>query len=135
MTTYDDACRQVVEQTKGGLACGVVDLESGALLGTFHSAREAQISDRAAAATKDLFCGGPMGTVDDVVRKHRDVPPSGERHFQEIHITSSQGLHFAKMFARGKAAIMLVTEKSTNIGMGWAQLKSAIAQLEPLVDA
>jgi hypothetical protein len=34
---------------------------------------------------------------------------------------------------QGKAVIMLVTKKTTNIGMGWAQLKAVIPAVEPLV--
>jgi hypothetical protein len=41
--------------------------------------------------------------------------------------------HFAKVIKGGKAVMMLVTKKTTNIGMGWAQVKSAIPAVEPHV--
>ena len=48
-------------------------------------------------------------------------------------MTSEHNFHFAKTIKGGKAVIMLVTKKTTNIGMGWAQLKASIPVVEPLV--
>ena len=64
---------------------------------------------------------------------HRGHPENGEHYFQEVHVTSEHNFHFAKTIKKGKAVIMLVTKKTTNIGMGWAQLKAAIPSVEPLV--
>jgi hypothetical protein len=134
MGKIDDACKGVVDNTDGGVACGVVDLDTGMLLGIHNSATYTQtLNEIVAAATMDLFRGSNVGRVEEMVRKHRGVAEDGEHYFQEIHITSKHNYHFAKTIAGGKAVIMLVTKKTTNIGMGWAQLKSAIPSVEPHV--
>ncbi|HEX3764587.1 MAG TPA: response regulator [Kofleriaceae bacterium] len=134
MGKMDDACREVVTKTDGAVACGIVDLDSGMLLGIHNSANYTQtMNEIVAAASMDLFRGPNVGRIEQMVRAHRGVPENGEHYFQEVHITSEHNYHFAKALKKGKAVIMLVTKKTTNIGMGWAQLKSVIPMVEPLV--
>jgi hypothetical protein len=132
--TIEEACRQVVERVEGAVACGVVDLENGILLGIHNASNYPQtLNEVVAAATMDLFRGPNVARIEQMVRAHRGVPETGDRYFQEIQITSRHNFHFAKTLCGARAVIMLVTRKTTNIGMGWAQLKSAIPVVEPLL--
>jgi hypothetical protein len=134
MGKIDSACKEVVGKVEGGVACGVVDLDTGMLLGIHNSAQYTQtLNEIVAAAAMDLFRGPNVGKVEQMVRAHRGLPEDGAHYFDEIHITSANNYHFAKAIKGGKAVIVLVTKKSTNIGMGWAQLKSVIPTIEPLV--
>ena len=134
MGKIDDACKDVVSKVEGAVACGVVDLDTGMLLGIYNAAQYTQtLNEIVAAGTMDLFRGPNVGRVEQMVRAQRGVPENGAHYFQEIHISSEHNYHFAKTIKQGKAVIMLVTKKSTNIGMGWAMLKSIIPAVEPLV--
>jgi hypothetical protein len=134
MGKIDDSCKEVVAKVEGAAACGVVDLSTGMLLGIHNSASYTQtLNEIVAAATMDLFRGSAVARVEKMVRQHRGVPEDGSHYFEEVHISSKHNYHFAKTIAGGKAVIMLVTKKTTNIGMGWAQLKSVIPDIEPLV--
>lgn len=134
MGKIDDACKEVVANVDGAVACGVVDLDTGMLLGIHNTAGYSQqLNEMVAAATMDLFRGPNVGVVEQMVRTHRGVPEDGANYFDEVQITSTNNLHFAKTLKGGKAVIMLVTKKTTNLGMGWAQLKSVIPAVEPLV--
>lgn len=134
MGKIDDACKDVVAKVDGAVAAGVVDLETGMLLGIHNSAQYTQtLNEIVAAACMDMFRGNNISRIEQMVRSHRGIPENGEHYFQEIHITSEHNFHFAKTVKKGRAVIMLVTKKSTNIGMGWAQLKSMIPTVEPLV--
>jgi hypothetical protein len=134
MGKIDDACKDIVTNVDGGVAAGVVDLDTGMLLGIHNAGGYTQtLNEIVAAATMDLFRGKNVGRIEQMVRQHRGVPEDGKHYFNEIHVTSDNNFHFAKTIKGGKAVVMLVTKKSTNIGMGWAQLKSAIGTIEPLV--
>lgn len=134
MGKIDDACREVVNNVDGAVACGVVDLDTGMLLGIHNSSQYTQtMNEVVAAATMDMFRGPNIGRIEQMVRSHRGMPENGDHYFQEIHITSAYNFHFAKVIRSGKAVMMLVTKKTTNIGMGWAQLKASIPTVEPLV--
>jgi len=134
MGRIDDACRDVVDSVDGAVACGVVDLDTGMLLGIHNAAGYTQtLNEIVAAATMDLFRGPNVGRVEQLVRAHRGLPDDGEHYFEEVQITSQHNLHFAKTLKGGKVVIMLVTKKTTNLGLGWAQLKTVIPAVEPLV--
>lgn len=134
MGKIDDACKQVVEKVDGAVACGVVDLDTGMLLGIHNSSQYTQtLNEVVAAATMDVFRGANVSKIEQMVRAHRGEPENGSHYFEEIHITSKNNYHFAKAVKGGKAVIMLVTKKTTNIGMGWASLKQVIPTVEPLV--
>jgi hypothetical protein len=130
----DDACRNIVTAVDGAVACGVVDLETGMLLGIYNSSGYTQtLNEIVAAATMDLFRGPNIARIQQMVRQHRGLPENGEHYFDEIHVTSKNNFHFAKTVKGGRAVVMLVTRKNTNIGMGWAQLKAQLPVIEPLV--
>ncbi len=134
MGKIDDACKEVVDAVDGSVACGVVDLDSGLLLGIHNNSQyTSTLNEVVAAATMDLFRGANVGRIEQMVRSHRGVPEDGEHYFHEVHVTSSHNFHFAKAIKDGKAVMMLVTKKTTNVGMGWAQLKAAIPKVEPHV--
>ncbi|HEX7807822.1 MAG TPA: hypothetical protein VF608_03840 [Thermoanaerobaculia bacterium] len=134
MGKIDEACKVIVDKVDGAVACGVVDLDTGMLLGIHNSAQYTQtLNEVVAAATMDMFRGPSINRIQQMVRSHRGLPENGEQYFQEIHVTSAHNYHFAKTIRNGRAVIMLVTKKSTNIGMGWAELKSVIPTVEPLV--
>jgi CheY-like chemotaxis protein len=134
MGKIDDACRDVVNKVDGAVACGVVALDSGALLGIYNTAKFSQeLNDLLARACMDLFRGQSVTKSEQMIRAHRGVPEDGEHYFQEIHIASNNNYHFAKTVKKGKAVIMLVTKKTTNVGMGWAMLRSVIPLVEPHV--
>lgn len=134
MGRIDDACRDVVNKVEGAVACGVVDLDTGMLLGIHNSAQYTQtLNEVVAAASMDLFRGPNVGRVEQMVRAHRGLPENGEHYFQEIHISSANNFHFAKTLNGGKAVMMLVTKKRTSIGLGWAELRAALPAVERLV--
>jgi CheY-like chemotaxis protein len=129
----DVACERVVNAVAGAVACAVIDLNSGTLLGIYNrhgSSRDR--SDIVAAATVDLFLGPNTSRFDAMVydQPHGTV---GAQCFEEVQLTSSHGLHFAKTLKSGEAVVLLVTSRSTSLGMGWAMLRSAIPIFERLL--
>jgi len=134
MEKIDIACERVVTAVDGGVACGVIDLETGNLLG-IHNIRDYddEQNDVVAAATVDLFRGPNVSRIEAMVRGERGDLENGEHYFEEVQLTSKHNLHFAKTLKGGRAVIMLVTTRSTSLGMGWAQLRAAIPILERLM--
>jgi CheY-like chemotaxis protein len=130
----DEACKRAVSAIDGGLAMGVIDLDTGVLIGMYNSSGFSQaLNDLLAASCLDLFRGPNVTRAHRAVRAHRGVPEDGASYFQEIHITSAHNYHFMKVIKGGGAVAVLVTTKTTNVGMGWAQLKNVIGDIEPLV--
>ena len=134
LSPIDTACRTVVTSVEGAVAAGVVDLDTGILLGMYSVAGyPPEFNEAVAMATLDLFRGENVARIEQRVRAHRGLPEDGSHYFDEIQITSRNNLHFSKVMRGGKAAITLVTRRTTNLGLGWMQLKAVIPLVEPLV--
>ena len=134
MGKIDEACEEVVLQVDGARACGVMDLNTGLLLGSHTAAEHPQaLNEAVARATKDIFCGPHLDGIRRMLLSHRGLPESGDSSLQELHIISAHIFYFAKTIGDGRTVILLVTGKAINIGMGWAQLKASIPTVEALV--
>jgi len=134
MGGLDEACKAVVAQVSGAVACAVVDLDSGFVLAVHSaSALSMELTEVMARATLNLLRGPDVTTIEREIRKARGVPEDGEHYFQELQLTSEHNLHFGVVLKGGRAVVMLVTRRTTNIGLGWAQLRAAIPQVEALV--
>lgn len=134
MGKLDDVCRTLVLRMNGAVACAVVDLETGLLLGFHKTGRYSLAPDEiVAAALVDLFQGANLRRIAQAMRMRRGGAAGAPRPFTEIQISSDHNFHFAKTLREGRVTVMLVTDKTPNIGMGWAQLKAALPALELLV--
>jgi hypothetical protein len=134
MGGLDEACKAVVSQVSGAVACAVIDLDSGFVLGLHSaSALSDELTETMARATLNLLRGPEVVTIEREIRKQRGIEENGEHYFQELQLTSTHNLHFAVVLKGGRAVMMLVTRRTTNLGLGWAQLRAAIPDVEPLV--
>lgn len=121
MGDKDQACREVMSNVEGAVACGIVELSTGKLLG-FHALRRTPALEEAVvAATLSLLCR----------RSDRQAEGAAQSVALEAHVVSSHGYHFARVLEGGKSAVMLVTSRATNAGMGSAQFKAVLPKVAP----
>ncbi|MDC0674747.1 response regulator [Nannocystis radixulma] len=110
------ACRRVVEAVDGALACAVVGVEHGVLLGYHQRSGGAPLSeDACAAAGRELFGGAGRLAV-------------GRLH--EVQLTATDHHLFGKLLADRERALILVTDRTISVGLGWALLRSQIGLVE-----
>jgi hypothetical protein len=122
--------KEIVEDVPDAIACGVVDLNSGMLMGVYHTVpyfTQAYL-DAVAAAAVDMFRGKNVQRVEQLLSKHRGGKVQDS--FQEVFINSSEVFHFMKVIGTKGAVVVLVTKKTTNQGMGWACLRNAAVDIE-----
>jgi len=131
MSPIDEACREIVDSVDGAVACGVVDLNTGRLLGVHCPEYGQEVRDAIAAATMDLFRGRTVGRIEQSFCEKTAARGGEQRLVQEVHVMSRDNYHVAKMLKGGQAAVMLVTNRATNVGMGSAQMKAVIPKVEP----
>ncbi|MEW6128330.1 MAG: DUF4388 domain-containing protein [Acidobacteriota bacterium] len=132
--TVSTACKEILTRVDGSVICGIVNLETGQLMGIHNTLPFTEnLNQLFAVAAVDLFRGTRISQIEQMTRAHRGVKEDGKHYFEEIHIISKHHFHFAKTICNGRAVIILVTKKTTYIGRGWAQLKSVLPLLEPLI--
>lgn len=132
----DIACERIVNALDGALACALIELGAGMVLGIHASLGfSVEQSDAVAAATVDLFRGSSTSRIESIVRAQASDGRPGDHAFEEVQLTSKHTHHFAKTLGGGCAVILLVTTRGTSLGMGWAQVRAAIPIFERLLRA
>lgn len=124
------ACKDVVDAIGASVACAVIALDTGNLLGFHHTDALGPQADRTiAAALHNLFAGADLTRLAALGAPRGETPAP----HQEVQLTSQHHHLFARTLADGTAAVAILTRKTINLGMGWALLRSNLGKLEPLL--
>lgn len=129
MPSTQEICKGVVENVQDCLAVGVVDLNTGMLMGVHHTVpyfTQAYL-DAVAAAAVDMFRGKNVRRVEELLSKVRGQEIKDS--FEELFISSTNVYHFMKLIRDKEAVVVMVTRKTTNQGMGWASLRMSLEEL------
>lgn len=130
MATTQEVCKSLLESVDDCLAVGVVDLNTGMLMGVHHTVpyfTQAYL-DAVAAAAVDMFRGKNVRRVEELLSQQRGEAIKDS--FEEVFVASPKVYHFMIAIKDKGAVIIMVTKKSTNQGMGWAALRNGLSALK-----
>ncbi len=116
--------KRAVKEVPKCVAAGIVDLETGMLLNvkTIDSHPQ-EVLDLVAAATKDLFEGDNVITIENIFKRMRGVR-SEQHYFQEILVMSQNLIHFFGRLASNPGVILTaVCRKDANMGLVLAKAR------------
>jgi hypothetical protein len=80
-----------------------------------------------------MFRGPTVSEVERMVRLQRGIKEDGAHYFEEIQIISRHYLHFASVLWKGRAAIMLITQRSSQLDEGWRRVREYIPRVEAIL--
>lgn len=115
----DNLLNETINQVPKAVAAGVVDMESGLMLGIKTTSNHpSQVFDFLAAATKDIFEGDNVTAIEDIFKEARGERKSTERYFREIVVFSSNLLHyFTRIPGQDSQVYGVVCHVSANVGL------------------
>ena len=129
MASINEVCQNMVADVQDALACGVVDLNTGMLMGVHHTIPYFTQSylDAVAAAAVEMMRGKTVKRVEQLMSKQRGSEVKDS--FEEIFISSPNTFHFMAMIREKQCLVVLVTKKTTSQGMGWASLRTSLSDV------
>ncbi|MEM8963751.1 MAG: hypothetical protein AAGD38_19870 [Acidobacteriota bacterium] len=116
--TVDETIRQAMMDVPKAVAAGVVDMNSGMMLGmnTVDSHPQA-VLDLLAPATKEMFEGDMVLTIERLFKDARGVQ-SDERYFQEILVSSKNLWHYFSRLSNNPGIVFAVISRAdVNLGL------------------
>jgi len=131
--SLNDVLQGIVDDVDGALGAGVVDLNSGMLLGAKHSVPYFTQSflDAVGATAVELFRGKNITAVYKMLGAQRG--DDGVGTINEIQMTSDNTFHFMTVLpGKPDALLVLITGKKTNLGMGWSAVRNAMPTVAAL---
>lgn len=113
------------------VAAGVVDMKSGMMLDMKTTESHPQeVFDFLAAATKDMFEGESVVTIEDIFKKARGSK-SKEHYFKEIVVYSTNLLHyFARIPGNESFVYAVVCSASANVGLVMVKARELLKKIE-----
>lgn len=130
MASTTDICKTLLERVDDGLAVGVVDLNTGMLMGVYHTVphfTQAYL-DAVAAAAVEMFRGKNVRRVEEMLSQQRGEVIKDS--FEEIFISSPKVFHFMATIKDKGAVVVMVTKKTVNQGMGWAAIRANLTAIK-----
>jgi hypothetical protein len=124
MASTTEVCKGITEKVDDCLAVGVVDLNTGMLMGVHHTVphfTQAYL-DAVAAAAVEMFRGKNVRRVEELLSQQRGEVIKDS--FEEIFISSPKVFHFMATVKDKGAVVVMVTKKTVNQGMGWAAIRT-----------
>jgi len=116
--SVESICKSLLEDVPKALAAGVVDMETGMLLGVKTTDSHPQsVMDMLAAGTKEMFEGDMSMTIDKTFKKSRG-DQAKEPYFQEILVNSKNLIHmFMRMPELPTVVCVVVCRIDANLGL------------------
>ncbi|MEZ4273024.1 MAG: hypothetical protein R3C68_16805 [Myxococcota bacterium] len=129
MAFTEDICKSVVDAVEDGLACAVVDLDTGMLFGVHNKVEYLSQScvDALAAAAVEMFRGRRVQGIEEMIGKARGASISNV--FTEIMAQSESIRHYMKVIPEKAALAVLVTRTSSDHEVGWSALRNAVGEI------
>ena len=123
-----ELCDGIVDDVDGALGCALVDLGTGLPLaariapgGVLSSASMEAIS----AAGADYFRGRAVSRLAGAMSDESD-----SNFVQELQTTTEDTYHFMSVVpGRADTLMVLITDKSANLGLGWISMREALARV------
>jgi len=130
MPNLNDICRSIVEDVDCALAAAVVEQNTGLLIGVSNNTSLFSQShlDVLAAAAVDMFRGRGVARIEKMIAELRKTEP--RPLLRELQFSTDETYHFMTVVP-GKADLLalLITSRDVNIGMGWANLRTRLAEI------
>ena len=114
----EEAIRGAMAEVPKAVAAGLVDMGSGMMLSikTVDSHPQA-VLDILAPATKEMFEGEMVTTIENLFKKARGVE-SAEHYFREILVASTNLWHyFGRLKSNEEIVLVVVCRADVNLGM------------------
>lgn len=130
MASTTEVCKGILDKVDDCIAVGVVDLNTGMLMGVHHTVpyfTQAYL-DAVAAAAVEMFRGKNVRRVEELLSQQRGEPIKDS--FEEIFISSPKVFHFMATIKDKGAVVVMITKKSVNQGFGWAAVRNNLAGIK-----
>jgi hypothetical protein len=125
MSALDEACATIVARVEDAFAAAVVLLDTGMVVGAHASPPDVEPMVLAAIA-RDMV---------PPARRAMRIEGAAGGAFEEIYVATPRYSHFAKIVRGGRALLVVVMRRTSNVGMGWIQVRGCAPIVEPLIPA
>lgn len=129
-----DACRRTASGLAGDVVCGVIDLDTGNVLGSYASVGDARRRVQALArATRALFRDAATDALGELSLEDGLAPIAPHQSLRRVELTLQQGMFLARATRRGRRVMVALAGRGADAGGVRSQLDAVFPLVEALV--
>lgn len=115
----DSILNTTLSSVPKAVAAGIVDMDSGMMLEMKTTSNHPnEVFDFLAAATKDMFEGENVTSIENIFKQARGQAGSDKRYFQEVMVFSDNLIHYFSRVPNNPSIVYgVVCSISANVGM------------------
>ena len=136
MPEVQEVCEDVIASAEGTLACAVVDLTTGATVAAAYGPDTELNANRiglVSVAVTDMFRGRLIRQFHRAWSSGNSVP---EHFVREVQMATANSYQFISVVpARMDTLLVLITDRTVSLGLGWMSVHQALEQLENVAGA
>ncbi len=128
----DQSLSLALKSVPKAVAAGVVDMDSGMMLGIkTSSSHPSEVFDFLAAATKDMFEGDNVIAIEAIFKEARGQKKDTERYFKEILVFSSNLIHYFKRIPDSPSTVLgIVCSIDANVGLVLVKSRDIVKKIQ-----
>lgn len=131
MPEVQEVCEDVIASAEGSLACAVVDLTTGTTVAAAYGPDTELNANRiglVSVAVTDMFRGRLIRQFHRAWSSGDSVP---EHFVREVQMATANSYQFISVVpARKDSLLVLITDRTVSLGLGWMSVHQALEQLE-----
>lgn len=129
-------CERVLNDADRSLGCMVIDLDRGMEVTSMHESGAALDSNDAAAVLRSSMALFRNKFADQILRTLPGNRRSANKFVKEAQISTKDTYQFmVRLPGWDDGLIVLITERSANLGLGWMALHQAVESFESIEPA
>lgn len=132
----DDLCGETLKEVRGCLGCAAVDLETGlplAMQVVPGSLLTPSAMEAFAVASVDYFTNRTIWQLELEMSGGAAASGPPESFVREIQTATEATYHFMAVVPGWEGTLLiLITDKTTNLGMGWVSMRQALERIREL---
>ena len=136
MMKLDDLCEETIKEVRGCLGCAAVDLETGlplAMKVVPGSLLTPSAMEAFAVASVDYFTNRTIWQLELEMSGGDAAGGPPESFVREIQTATEDTYHFMAVVPGWEGTLLiLITDKTTNLGMGWVSMRQALERIGEL---
>ena len=136
MPEVQEVCEDVIASSEGSLACAVVDLTTGTTVAAAYGPDTELNANRiglVSVAVTDMFRGRLIRQFHRAWSSGNSVP---EHFVREVQMATANSYQFISVVpARMDTLLVLITDRTVSLGLGWMSVHQALEQLENVAGA
>ncbi len=132
MNNIEIVCNKLINSIDGIISASLVNLKDGTILASSfkENCNIEEMNNNISSATMEILKNDSAKNVNSYIDEKKDA--HFKDYFKEVFISSKKNFYFIRAIDELDIALFIVSQKSSNQGLIWSEIKMAINKVKEI---